>query len=81
MCASGRACPEDRQRHHTLVRRTKDPNFVPAAMLGTDEFSHLRIRTDRTFVPKLVNPASQDLRRLGFLLEGLTWQPVEDAHH
>src|SRR6185503_5341517 len=30
-----RACPEDRQRHHTLVRGTKDPNFVPAAMLGT----------------------------------------------
>jgi len=49
--------------------------YVPRSMQGDGDLSELRISTDQTVIPRQVNPASADRRRLGFVLYDLTWKP------
>ena len=48
---------------------------IRADQQGSDEWSELRITTDRFFVPKEVDKRATDPRRLAFSLTKLTWEP------
>ena len=47
---------------------------VTPAQQGDGDWSELKITSDMSFVPKEVNKASGDERRLAFQLTGLTWK-------
>ncbi len=48
---------------------------IPAAKQGGGTHSELRITTNKTFVPKALDPKSSDDRSLGLSLRKLTWDP------
>jgi hypothetical protein len=53
--------------------------LIPAAKLGNDEWSELRITTSKVVVPSKVNKTSKDDRHLGFKLYKLTWSAASGA--
>lgn len=46
---------------------------ITAAQQGKADWSELRITSDKSFVPKDVDPGGTDPRRLAFSLTNLTW--------
>ena len=48
---------------------------LPAARLGTEAFCELKISSSESFIPRELDPASMDQRRLAFLLHYLSWDP------
>jgi hypothetical protein len=48
---------------------------IRAEQQGSDEWSELRIITDKFFVPKEVDKRATDPRRLAFSVTKLTWEP------
>ena len=47
---------------------------IPAAKLGSGDFSELRISSDKSMVPQEVDKNFQDSRRLAFSLSKLAWE-------
>ncbi len=63
-----------------LDQATATPEFlnkeytISAAQQGKGDWSELRITSDKSFVPKEVDPRGTDSRRLAFSLTKLTWE-------
>jgi hypothetical protein len=52
---------------------------IGVASQGAGTWSDLRIRTTGSFIPRDVVPASTDPRRLGLILQRLTWHPKQGS--
>ena len=50
---------------------------IPAAKQNNEATSELRIKADKTFVPKEVDKSSTDDRKLGFSLTKIIWEPKQ----
>ena len=48
---------------------------ITAAQQGSEEWSELKITSDKFFVPSEVDKKSTDGRRLAYSLMGLSWEP------
>jgi hypothetical protein len=48
---------------------------IASTRQGEGEWVELRVRSSTSFVPKELDPASTDKRRLGLLLRELAWEP------
>lgn len=58
--------------------KTIDKEYsIPTAKQGNEATSELRIKTDKTFVPKEVDKNSTDDRQLGFSLTKIIWEPKQ----